>query len=88
MRDETGGEQGIEVLNVSKYYGALPAVRDVSFTARRGEVPNGLSRLRGRRVSSSGTPPSIVVDPATPRASCTTAPPINALIFYMSICYM
>ena len=36
----------LEVLNVSKYYGALPAVRDVSFTARRGEVPNGLSRLR------------------------------------------
>ena len=36
----------LEVLNVSKYYGALPAVRDVSFTARRGEVlgclgPNG-----------------------------------------------
>ena len=78
----------LEVLNVSKYYGALPAVRDVSFTARRGEVP-GLSRLRGRRVSSSGTAPSIVVDPATPRASCATAsPPINALIFYMSICYM
>ena len=36
----------LEVLNVSKYYGALAAVRDVSFTARRGEVlgclgPNG-----------------------------------------------
>ena len=36
----------LEVVNVSKYYGALPAVRDVSFTARRGEVlgylgPNG-----------------------------------------------
>ena len=36
----------LEVLNVSKYYGALAAVRNVSFTARRGEVlgclgPNG-----------------------------------------------
>ena len=36
----------LEVLNVSKYYGGLAAVRDVSFTARRGEVlgylgPNG-----------------------------------------------
>ena len=36
----------LEVLNVSKYYGALAAVRSVSFAARRGEVlgclgPNG-----------------------------------------------
>ena len=36
----------LEVVNVSKYYGALAAVRDVSFTARPGEVlgylgPNG-----------------------------------------------
>ncbi len=36
----------LEVLNVSKYYGGLPAVRGVSFAARRGEVlgylgPNG-----------------------------------------------
>ena len=36
----------LEVINVTKYYGAVVAVRGVSFTARRGEVlgylgPNG-----------------------------------------------
>ena len=52
----------LEVVNVSKYYGALAAVRDVSFAVRPGEVlgylgPNGIRQVdhgqHGRRDCSS-----------------------------------
>jgi ABC-2 type transport system ATP-binding protein len=55
----------IQVLNLTKYYGALPAVRGVTFTVERGQIlgllgPNGsgksttVSMLTGMREPSAG----------------------------------
>ncbi|MDP6579127.1 MAG: ATP-binding cassette domain-containing protein, partial [Vicinamibacterales bacterium] len=56
----------LELTGVTKYYGGLPAVRDVSFTARPGEVlgylgPNGSGKsttvkmVTGLLTPSAGT---------------------------------
>ena len=58
-------ESGIEAIRLSKFYGAIPAVRDVSLTVRPGQIlgllgPNGsgksttVSMLTGLRQPSSG----------------------------------
>ncbi len=53
----------VEVQNVSRYYGERPAIRDVSFTIRRGEVlgflgPNGAGKTTAMQVLSGNLAPS------------------------------
>jgi ABC-2 type transport system ATP-binding protein len=53
----------IEVANLSKRYGDLPAVRDVSFTAADGQIlgflgPNGAGKTTTMRVLTGYMPPS------------------------------
>src|SRR3990167_137037 len=53
----------VEVHKVSRYYGARPAVQDVSFTIRRGEVlgflgPNGAGKTTTMQILSGNLAPS------------------------------
>ena len=53
----------VEVQNVSRYYGERAAIRDVSFTIRRGEVlgflgPNGAGKTTAMQVLSGNLAPS------------------------------
>jgi ABC-2 type transport system ATP-binding protein len=53
----------IEVENLTKYYGPLPAVHEISFRARRGEIlgflgPNGAGKTTTMRILSGFMPPS------------------------------
>ena len=53
----------IEVENLTKYYGPLPAVHEISFRARRGEIlgflgPNGAGKTTTMRILTGFMPPS------------------------------
>jgi len=53
----------IEVENLTKYYGPLPAVQEISFRARRGEIlgflgPNGAGKTTTMRILTGFMPPS------------------------------
>ena len=53
----------IEVENLTKYYGPLPAVQEISFRALRGEIlgflgPNGAGKTTTMRILTGFMPPS------------------------------
>ncbi|MGE5240507.1 MAG: ATP-binding cassette domain-containing protein, partial [Bacteroidota bacterium] len=53
----------VEVKNLSRFYGAFQAVKDVSFTIRRGEVlgflgPNGAGKTTTMQIISGNLAPS------------------------------
>ncbi len=53
----------IEVKNLTKYYGAFPAVEDVSFEVRKGEIlgflgPNGAGKTTTMRIITGFMPPT------------------------------
>ena len=56
-------EAMIEVEHLSRYFGPLPALRDVSFTAHKGEIvaflgPNGAGKTTTMRILTGYMPPS------------------------------
>ncbi len=58
-----GADVMIEVENLTKYYGPSPALRDVSLTARRGEIlgflgPNGAGKTTAMRIITGFLPPT------------------------------
>ncbi len=58
-----GAAAMIEVENLTRYYGPLPALRDVSFHARRGEIlgflgPNGAGKTTAMRILTGYMPPT------------------------------
>ncbi len=58
-----GADVMIEVENLTKYYGAAPALRDVSLRARRGEIlgflgPNGAGKTTAMRIMTGFLPPT------------------------------
>jgi ABC-2 type transport system ATP-binding protein len=68
MADPSGGsgavpEEMIEVDHLSRYYGPLPALQDISFTAHKGEIvaflgPNGAGKTTTMRILTGYMPPS------------------------------
>src|SRR3970040_2692503 len=53
----------VEIRNLSRFYGALQAVKDVSFSIRRGEVlgflgPNGAGKTTTMQIISGNLAPS------------------------------
>ena len=61
--DASNGEDAIEVRNLNKYYGARQALRDLSFTVKRGEIlgflgPNGAGKTTAMRILTGFMPPS------------------------------
>jgi len=53
----------IEVKNLTKYYGPLPAIHEISFRARKGEIlgflgPNGAGKTTTMRILTGYMPPS------------------------------
>lgn len=57
------GANSIEVVNLNKYYGDRHALRDLSFTVKRGEIlgflgPNGAGKTTTMRILSGYMPPS------------------------------
>ena len=55
----------IEVNNLSKYYGDVPAIDDVTFKADKGQIlgflgPNGAGKTTTMRVLTCYLPPSVV----------------------------
>src|SRR5581483_1783472 len=57
------GENAIQVENLNKYYGTRHALRDVSFTVKRGEIlgflgPNGAGKTTTMRILTGYMPPS------------------------------
>ena len=68
----------LEVTGVSKYYGALAAVRDVSFTARPGEVlgylgPNGSGKSTTVNMVAGSSNRRTARSASTARTSGTTS---------------
>ena len=63
MQREMNNSILVEVKNLSRFYGALHAVKDVSFTIRRGEVlgflgPNGAGKTTTMQIISGNLAPS------------------------------
>ena len=67
--DQTNGDQAkrddivVEAKGLTKYYGSFPAIEDVSFTVRRGEVlgflgPNAAGKTTTMRILTGFMPPS------------------------------
>ena len=57
------GEPMIEVERLTRYYGSVPAINDVSFTAHKGEIvgflgPNGAGKTTTMRMLTGYLPPS------------------------------
>jgi ABC-2 type transport system ATP-binding protein len=58
-----GADVMIEVENLSRYYGTVPALRDVSLRAHRGEIlgflgPNGAGKTTAMRIMTGYLPPT------------------------------
>jgi len=60
---KNGAEVTIEVKDLNRFYGTVPALRDVSFRARRGEIlgflgPNGAGKTTAMRILTGFMPPT------------------------------
>ncbi len=63
LEPETGSEYAIEVVGLNKFYGAFHALKDLSFTVRRGEIlgflgPNGAGKTTTMRILTGYMPPT------------------------------